>query len=86
MVSKIKKRIGHISSKAQRRQNQKKNNTKSRKQTRQATPHIKQCKKLLRKNISKMIAEYKNGRWKSPQQAVAVAYSKTKRVGCTFKQ
>ncbi len=37
------------------------------------------CADLLKEKIKYNIEEYKNGRWKSRQQAIAVAYSQMRR-------
>ena len=37
------------------------------------------CKALLKEKIAYNIREYKSGRWKSRQQAIAVAYSQMRR-------
>ena len=43
-------------------------------------PKTPECKRMLRNNISAMMKEYKDyNRWQSHAQAVAVAYSKTRK-------
>lgn len=37
------------------------------------------CRKKLSKKISVNMREYKQGRWKSPKQAIAVSYSQVRR-------
>jgi len=39
----------------------------------------KRCKKYLSKKIAINMNEYKEGRFKSPQQAIAVSYSQVKK-------
>ena len=70
MVSKKKKSSKRISRKQSKRFKQSLHNVK--------------CKKILQQNIKAMIKEYKKKRWNSPKQAIAVAYSKTRRAGCTI--
>ena len=43
------------------------------------TKSQRRCKQLLAENISAMMDEYKHGRWVSRSQALAVAYSKTRK-------
>lgn len=45
----------------------------------QNMPAKSKCDKLLRKHISKEMRAYKRGRFVSPQQAIAVAYAKTRK-------
>ena len=37
------------------------------------------CKAILKEKIAYNMREYKSGRWKSRQQAIAVAYSQMRR-------
>ena len=53
---------------------------------RTSLPKTPRCKRMLRNNISAMMKEYRDyNRWQSHAQAVAVAYSKT-RKSCLASQ
>jgi hypothetical protein len=55
-----------------------KKNKRSKKQSKKSTMS-KKCKTYLQKKIAKNMEEWKNGRYKSRQQALAVSYAQTKR-------
>lgn len=50
-----------------------------RKSRSKARAKSKRCKALLRRNIAAEMAAYRRGRFVSPKQAVAVAYSLTRK-------
>ena len=77
MRKSIRKSVRKSTRKSVRKSTRKSVRKSRRKSVRKSTKHEK-CLSFLKRKIAININEYKQGRWKTRQQAIAVSYSQTR--------